>query len=255
MTYDNRYKQTNSISAALPTQGKKLSIAQIVVLTFVAVLFIGALSGCAVAAPFHGIDVKGDRYVQQDGYSAEQAYEALCNANEIVLQKEVVNLDGDHWEIYADGEHVADITGDMIAVWDVYRMRSTNGDVMFSEEENLSFITADATKFDSNDTKCGKYHQNITFLFLDITFYDDSDNETGSLHQKLGFTLQLDIKDKDGNVNYHADKDFISWGSRIAIVKKTDNTQVAPEDAIFGTVIANEISQHGSGGGSKKSAE
>ena len=225
-----------------PEKSKKRFIMRAVSLGLAAALSVSALAGC-------GITHAGDDYyssgdigtTETAGYSAASAWEALDAANEIVVDKDLFNF-GDHWTVYADGEHVADITGEFIKIWDCYVMRSTNGEFMSAEEENMSALTAHATKVGENGEERGYYSQNLS-IFLTIEFIDANGNYTGRVAQKPGnFTLTLDIENADGTVAYTAKKDFLTFGARISI-EKTGNGNMSAEDAIFGTVIANELDE------------
>lgn len=174
------------------------------------------------------------------GLSASEAMKKLNDADEIVLDKDFINF-GDHWVVYADGEHVADITGEFFKIWDVYMMRSTNGEMMCAEEENFSLFLAKAAKMDANGNENGWYTQTLDLLFYKMDMFDKDGNKTGSLSQKLSLTLDMDILSPDGSVAYKAHKAFVSLGAKITLTKVDGGVPV--EDAIFGACIVNELSE------------
>lgn len=112
---------------------------------------------------------------ENTNFSASEANTALNEADIIVIQKDLVNFE-DHWEVYADNIHVADINGEFIKIWDVYAMRSTNGELMASEEEQFSVFLNKANRVDINEEIIGFYEQNISLLFFDMTYKDNDSN-------------------------------------------------------------------------------
>ena len=189
---------------------------------------IASFSGCAFGA--------------QTDLSATQARKALEQAEEIVLQKDLINF-GDHWKVIADGKEVAEIRGEFIKIWDVYTLRSSNGEAIASEEEQLSIITAHAQKLDGEGNEDGYYDQHFTLFFAKIGFFDKHNTKTGSIEQDLALTLDANIKDADGNTAWHMNKTFISAGDQITI-KKIDAEsahKMDVVDAVFSAAVLNEI--------------
>lgn len=175
-----------------------------------------------------------------NGLTAGEAMEKLEAADEIVLDKDWFSF-GDHWTVYADGEHVADITGEFFKIWDVYMMRSTNGEIMCAEEENVSLFLAKAAKVDADGNEVGWYTQSFDFLLYKMEMFDANGNKTGSLSQNFNLVLDMDILDTDGNVAYNAKKAFLSFGAKITVTKVDGGVPV--EDAIFAACIVNELSE------------
>lgn len=201
-------------------------------------VMMGAFACCAaLALSCTGCSSTGGASGEK-AYTPDEAIAELNSASEIVVDKDLINF-GDHWAVYADGQHVADITGEFIKIWDVYVMRSTDGQFMCAEEENIRLITARSTKVDEQGTEIGYYNQKFDFLFMRMEAVNAAGEVIGNLDQNINIVLDCDITDSAGDKAWHAKKDLISLGAKIRITKDSGNVPV--EDAIMMSVIANEI--------------
>lgn len=174
-------------------------------------------------------------------YSAQEAIEQMDAANAIVIKKSLYSF-GDHWDIYADGQYVADINGEFIKLigLDAYVMRSTNNEIIGIEEEQISFFLHNAKRFNANGENIGYYKENLDLFFFNMLYINSEDNIVCSLKQDFDIALKCNIKDNNNTVIYQSSKDLISLGDRITI-KKINDSDVSSVDAVFLTVIANEI--------------
>ena len=176
--------------------------------------------------------------------TAEQAVAQMGRAEELELRKAGLSW-GDRWDVYADGELVATIDGEAIYMTDTYTMRSTAGDIICSEEEQLSLVTAKARKFDADGEVAGWFDQEFTLLFAKIRILDKDGNVTGTVEQKLSLVLDADIKDADGNVAWSLSQHLISFpaSSVITLRRGKASENVDPRDAIMVSAVLNELTE------------
>lgn len=177
--------------------------------------------------------------------SAEQSVALLERADEIVMKKAPLSF-GDRWDVYANDDLVATIKGEFLYMTDTYTMRSTNDDIICSEEEMQSFVTAKARKFDADGNADGWFDQEFTFWLAKIRILDRQGNETGSIEQKLSFTLDADIKDADGRTAWHLSRDMLSMSrSSLHLVRQDNEATVDVRDAVMVSAVMNEITESG----------
>jgi len=176
--------------------------------------------------------------------TAEQAVAQMSQADEITLRKARLSW-GDRWDVYADGNLVATIGGEAIRMTDTYTMRSTNDEIICSEEEQLSLVTAKARKFDADGEVNGWFDQEFTLFFAKIRILDKESNMTGSVEQKLAVTLDADIKDADGAVAWHLSKDLVSIAdsSVIHLTRQEAGDNVDVTDAVMVSAVLNELTE------------
>ena len=176
--------------------------------------------------------------------TAEQAVAQMSRADEITLRKALFSW-GDRWDVYAGDNVVATIGGEALYLTDTYTMRSTNGEIICSEEEQLSFITAKARKFDAAGEVNGWFDQEFTVFLTKIRILDKDSNVTGSVEQNLAWVLDADIKDVDGNVAWHLSEDFLSFtdSSVIHLTRKEAADNVDVTDAIMVSAVLNELTE------------
>lgn len=174
-------------------------------------------------------------------YTAQEAIEMMNAASTIVVHKSLYSF-GDHWDIYADGQHVADINGEFIKLigLDCYVMRSTNNEIIGAEEEQIAILLRGAKRFNANEEIIGHYKENIDMFFFNMSYVDNDNNIVCSLRQDFGITLSCNIKNSNNEIIYRTSKDMFSLGDRIMIHKSQDS-DVSTVDVVFLSVIANEI--------------
>lgn len=198
----------------------------------------------AVVATFFLSACFGADVSKAEQLTAEQAVAQMGRAEELELRKAGLSW-GDRWDVYADGELVATIDGEAIYMTDTYTMRSTAGDIICSEEEQLSLVTAKARKFDADGEVAGWFDQEFTLLFAKIRILDKDGNVTGTVEQKLSLVLDADIKDADGNVAWSLSQHLISFpaSSVITLRRGKASENVDPRDAIMVSAVLNELTE------------
>lgn len=174
--------------------------------------------------------------------SAAKASERLQDADEIVLEKAGLSA-GDRWDIYADDNLVATIGGEVLYLTDTYTMRSTDGELMLSEEELLTLTTAKARKFDAEGNVIGHYDQDFTLVLGHVRSLDENDATVAEVKENLAFNFgrgwSADVLDANGDVAWKASRDQISVASakihltREAAAGEVDATDVAMLVAVF----------------------
>lgn len=179
--------------------------------------------------------------------SAAEASERLQAADEIVLEKAELSM-GDRWDVYADGELVATISGEVLYLTDTYTMRATGGEAMLSEEEQFTLTTAKARKFDAEGNVIGHYDQDFTLAFGRVRSLDENDATVAEVKEtfavNLGKGWSAEVRDADGDIAWKASKQQLSVANakihltREAAADDTDATDVAMLVAVF-----NEVSE------------
>lgn len=174
--------------------------------------------------------------------NAAEASERLQDADEIVLEKAGLSA-GDRWDIYADDALVATIGGEVLYLTDTYTMRSTDGELMLSEEELLTLTTAKARKFDAEGNVIGHYDQDFTLVLGRVRSLDENDATVAEIQENLAFNYgrgwSADVLDADGDIAWKASRDQISVAgakihlTREAAADKVDATDVAMLVAVF----------------------
>lgn len=211
---------------------KPYALAKVMAPVALAVALILCLTAC-------GADLS-----KAEKITASQAVSQMSQANEITLRKARLSW-GDRWDVYADGNLVATIGGEAIRMTDTYTMRSTNDEIICSEEEQLSLVTAKARKFDANGEVNGWFDQEFTFFFAKIRILDKNSNMTGSVEQKLALTLDADIKDANGKVAWHLSKELISIvdSAVVRLTRREAGDNVDVTDAVMVSAVLNELTE------------
>lgn len=202
------------------------------------VMIVIALVTCGLMLSGCGADL-----TKAEKLTPAQAVSLLDGADEITMKKAALSW-GDRWDVYADDDLVATITGEALYYTDTYTMRATDGNIICSEEEQLSLVTAKARKFDADGNVNGWFDQEFTLLFAKIRILDKDKSLTGSVEQNFAFTLDADIKDADGNVAWHLGKDMISFNqATLHLSKKASESSVDVRDAVMVAAVLNELTE------------
>lgn len=199
-------------------------------------VLVGTLTGCGATVaelPDSTSNVKDSQSVIQ----------TLDEAKEINLKKEVFSI-GDSWDVQADGEDIAEMKGQAIPVLgDTYTMYSTDGNVVGSEAQKIAQVMRGATLYDYNNEERGEIEQNLSLMLSKYTITDSTGKTIGTAEQKLSMTLNFDIKNSDGDVEYKVSKAAFSWGASLDVERQVDSPEVSAQDAVWLTVIANEVEE------------
>lgn len=211
--------------------GRVRICAKAMVAFVVAVALMLCLTGC-------GADLdKAERL------TAEQAILQMGQARELTLKKALLSW-GDRWDVYADGNLVATIAGEVLYRTDTYTMRSTNGAIICSEEEQESFVTARARKFDADGEVDGWFDQELTLWLVKIDVLDRDGRKVASVEQQLSLALNADVKDADGDVAWHLEKDLVSLdGATIHLTRREGTDAVDVRDAVMVSAVLNELTE------------
>lgn len=202
------------------------------------VLMVTVLTGCSVGGSVESLP----KVTTNDVSDSQAVIDALENADVITIKKDMISF-GDHWTVSADGVKVADIKGQpLYMIGDTYSMFSLNGNLVGSEGEQFRLIERKAKLYDYNNEFTGQIEQEIFSLLYRFTFFDADMNQTGTMEQNFNLVLSADIKDNDGVVVWHFDKDLISLGANINLERRADS-DIDAMTAVWMTVIANEIAE------------
>lgn len=199
-------------------------------------ILVGSLTGCGVTVA----ELPDPSADQGDSKSVVQT---LDDAEKINVHKSVFTL-GDHWNVSADGQGVGELKGQTIPVLgDTYSMYSKDGNVVGSEAEQTLQALHGATTYDQNNKERGVIDQNLSLIISNYTIRDAKGNIVGTAQQNLNMTLNFDIKNADGKVEYKVSKAMFSWGASLDIERQVSNPDVSAQDAVWISVIANEVSE------------
>jgi uncharacterized protein YxjI len=199
-------------------------------------VLVGTLTGC-------GATVAELPDATNNVKDSESIIQTLDEAEEINLKKAAISM-GDSWDVKVNDENIANMKGQVIPVLgDTYTMYSTDGNVVGSEAQQVAQIMRGATLYDYNNVERGEIEQNLNLLFSKYTITDNQGNTVGTAEQKLSITLNFDIKNAEGEVEYTVSKAAFSWGASLDIERQVDNPDVSAQDAVWLTVIANEVAE------------
>lgn len=200
----------------------------------VGVLLIGTMSACGstvpkLAEPSTNVE------------DSQSVITTLTKAETIKVKKEVISF-GDKWTVYADDVETATIEGQAIPLLgDTYNMFTLDGNLVGSEVEKVFKVLPGAEFYDYQNELQGSLQQELTFLFQKFTLYDVEDNVLVTAEQKFDFTLNFDIMSTSDEVQYKVKKAFLSWGDTLEIEKVAKDPTISGVNAVWFTVIANEL--------------
>jgi uncharacterized protein YxjI len=210
-----------------------------------AAILVGSLSACGATVA----QLPDNTSSEKDSNSVIQT---LNEAESINLNKSVISW-GDHWDVTADQEQAAELKGQAVAVLgDTYSMYSNDGNLVASEAEKVVTLLPSATTYDYNNAERGSIEQNFSPILNTYKIKDVKGNTIGTAEQNLSLTLNFDIKNADGEVEYTVKKAMVSWGSSLDIERQVENPEVDAQDAIWISVIANELASSSSSKSSSK---
>lgn len=160
---------------------------------------------------------------------------------------------GDKWTVYAKDKEVGTIQGRALyIIGDVYMLFNNKGEMIAAEEENWNFRLRDnsASFFNNKKEQVGLLKQKWSWFLYDFEIWRGN-KVVGTVNEKFNFTLSVDIKNAaTGIVEWHVRKKLLSFSAVLEIEKK-DQKDISGLEAIWTTVIMNEMSEHDS----KKSSQ
>lgn len=212
------------------------------IIAFLASIFL--LTGCSTG----GSPESMPKVTTADVQDSQSVLSTLNKAQTIKIKKSVISF-GDEWTVYADGVEVGTIKGKPIyMLGDTYSLFSTKGNLVGSEGEEYRVINHQAKVYDYNNQLTGMIDQQIFSWMLTLKIYDNTMKHVGSLDQNFSFAgLDADIKGANGAAQWHMHKAILSWGADLTIDRKSDDPTVTGLDAIWASVITNEIKESQSG--------
>lgn len=195
---------------------------------------------------------KSDKELTVSDNAYEEFNETLDNAKEIKVKKQLISW-GDKWTVYADDKEIGTIQGlALYMIGDVYVLSNNKGQMIAAEEENWNFGLQDnsATFFNNKKEQVGLLQQNWSWFLYDFEILRGS-KVVGKVQEKFNWTLTVDIKNAEINeIEWHVSKKLLSLGSELTIEKKNQK-DISGLEAVWTTVIVNEMSEHDSNKSSK----
>lgn len=175
-----------------------------------------------------------------DPADSDRVIALINDASVINVQKELLTV-ADKWEVYADGEHVANITGQTIRMTETYNMATLSGNLIGSEAESYSSPARPKAKaYDQNNVQTATFKGSRS-VFIKIAATDMDDVELATAQNNINPT-KMKIIDPNGDTIYEVDKSILAFPNRAdsVIIKVADN-DLTNMNAIWLTVIMNEI--------------
>lgn len=174
---------------------------------------------------------------------SQATVQTLNDAEKINVNKSLVSL-GDNWSVKVGDNEVATVKGQFIAVLgDTYSMYSPNENLVASEAEQVVLGLPAATMYDYNNEEQGVIKQELSPFMQKYTIKNIAGETVGTAEQQFSLGLKFDIKDASGETEYTVSKAMISWGASLDIEKKVDQADVSAEQALWVTMIANELNE------------
>lgn len=178
-----------------------------------------------------------------DVADSQATIQVLNDADKINVNKSLVSL-GDNWSVKVGDNEVATVKGQFIAVLgDTYSMYSPNENLVASEAEQVVVGLPAATMYDYNNEEQGVIKQNLSPFMQKYTIQNAAGETVGTAEQQFSLGLKFDIKDASGETEYTVSKAMISWGASLDIEKKVDQADVSAEQALWITMMANELNE------------
>lgn len=146
---------------------------------------------------------------------APSFYDRIDNADSIRVSEKVLSF-GKHYDIYIDGERVAEITGKAVKLWgDEFTFKDLAGNVLAAEKENKRIFRWNREAiinggYGEVEGYLGEERFNDLFNWGYVMhFYDSQKNEIGK-SQKIGRSAINfhALYDNNGNKDYEVDKRF-----------------------------------------------
>ena len=197
-----------------------------------------SMTGCGPSS------LAGEDMSRAERYTAAQAIQKLGDAEGISMRKANISM-GDRWDVYADDEFVATIDGEALHFGgDMYTLRSTNGDFISSEHEDMSLVTGRATKLDADGNEVGRYDEEFDLARHRIRFTDAGGTPTGSMESRgksIDSKNSADIMDAEGDVAWEYSEDWVSADKgSIRLDRRAGADDLGVEDAVMGAAIYHE---------------
>lgn len=176
-----------------------------------------------------------------DSVDSQSALDVLSQADRIILKKAVFSF-GDHWDVVVDGKTIAIIRGEAIhLIGDTYSMYTASGNLMGREGEEFRIINHRAKVYDEYNHLSGYIDEQIFSWLYTFNIKDAQGRTKGTLRQDFALTLSGSIKDTLNNDAWTFNKELFSFGAELTLDKKQKNPPVSSMEAIWVSVIVNEI--------------
>ena len=176
-----------------------------------------------------------------DPVDSQSALDILSQADRIILKKAVFSF-GDHWDVVVDGKKIGIIRGEAIhLIGDTYSMYTASGNLMGREGEEFRIINHRAKVYDAYNHLSGYIDEQIFSWLYTFNIKDTQGRTKGTLRQDFALTLSGSIKDASNNDVWTFNKALFSFGAELTLDKKQKNPPVSSMEAIWMSVIVNEI--------------
>lgn len=176
---------------------------------------------------------------EKTSLNKEEFLEELNNAEEIHIMKNYMSL-ANAYHIIVDGKIIGSVSGEVFYVLgDCFSMRSSNGDLISYEKEEVFHLNNQASIRNEEDIETGRIESKILTLLYECSYLDVEGNTLATSEQHFSLLRKDTIKDANGNVVYRIN-DTNYFASNL-IIEVLDNSTVSPEIAIFIATIDEAI--------------
>lgn len=205
-----------------------------------AALLFSTLTGCSVAYD----NSPATPVVSADTQDSDAVLKKLRWGHEIELKKAVFSVNKSY-TVSVDGEEVGELKGQYFPVFgDTFALYSTAGNLVASEGEKLKLPFHGAAFYDYNNVKTGEVHEDLSLIMAHWTVVDAAGKTVGEAKQNFSITMKFTVNDPAGKLQYTVKKDYVSLtGSKLHVIRETNEPTVAATDALFLAAIGNELDE------------
>lgn len=176
---------------------------------------------------------------EKTSLSKEEFLNVVDNTDRILIMKEYFSLSNKYY-IIVDNKIVGTVEGEILKFFgDCFTMRSSNGDLIFYENEEIMHLNNQASIKDEDGVEAGRIESEIFSLLYKCYYYDKEGNLKATSNQKFSLLRKDTILDNEGNVSYEINDTNI-FASNLYIETKNES-DISPVAAIFIATINEAI--------------
>ncbi|MDP3026591.1 MAG: prepilin-type N-terminal cleavage/methylation domain-containing protein [Nanoarchaeota archaeon] len=223
-----------------------ITLIELIIALVIIAMFLGVLGKCAIG-------IRSFDSASPISLAGPSIYEKkLRGASQIEIQEKTFHLEK-YYEVYVEGEKVAQVTGKKVRFvgGDVFTLTASDGKVLASEEECKRFfrLSRAAICYDGSKKLTGYIGEESIKDFFSLSyvfhFYDSNKNEIGK-SKKLGKSVwnRHKLYDTEGNEDYDIDKklgSLITGADRYILTRLDFESSIPLEYAVFIACIEDAI--------------
>lgn len=170
-------------------------------------------------------------YYEETNYSAQEVSTILREAKTFKVEKNYESLLKNDYNIIVNEEIVATVTGEYIKLFgDVFTLRSSNGELMLYESEEILHLNNQAGVYNPNNEEIGRIESSYINLLYESHFYKNG-QKIATCQEHLDIPREDTIRDSYGNLLYTiSQEDVVASFYEVNVI---NNKVISPEIAIF----------------------